>query len=67
MNKAYDLYKEDGSGTRVWVETVIGMHRLKQRLMKLTSLKPGRYSIYDPTQAQFVEPFKHPAQQGSDT
>ena len=43
------------------LETVIGMHHVKQRLMKLNSLKPGKYLIYDPTKTQFVEPLKYSA------
>ena len=61
MTRSYDLFKEDEIGTPIWVETVIGLHDLKKRLMKLTALKPGRYRIYDPTEAQFVEPFKKSA------
>jgi hypothetical protein len=59
INKAYDLYKEDEAGLPLWVETVIGMHHVKQRLMKFNSLKPGKYLIYDPTKTQFVEPSKY--------
>lgn len=55
MSHAYDLFKEDERGARVWVETVIGMHQAKKRLMKLTALRPGKYLIYDPTAAQFVD------------
>jgi hypothetical protein len=65
MIQAYDLFKEDERGTRIFVETVIGMHQAKKRLMKLTSLKPGKYRIYDPTEARFVEPFIVPARLNS--
>jgi hypothetical protein len=59
LSKAYDLFKEDGeSGKPIWVETVIGLGQMKKRLRKLTALKPGKYLIYCPTKAQFVEPFK---------
>ena len=57
-DKAYDLYKrDDEEGKNIWIETVIGLDDLKQRLEKLSSLKPGTYLVYDPTQAQFIEPF----------
>jgi hypothetical protein len=41
------------------------MHQAKKRLMKLTSLKPGKYRIYDPTEARFVEPFIVPVRLNS--
>ena len=57
MTKAYDIFKEDERGTRVFLETVIGMYQVKDRLLKLTALKPGKYLIYDPEKAKFVELF----------
>jgi hypothetical protein len=57
MSEAYDLYKEDENGDRTFVETVIGVHHLKKRLMKLGATKPGKYLVYDPTEAKFVAPF----------
>ena len=61
MRRAYDLFKDDKDGKPIWIETVIGLDQLKKRLMKLIALKPAQYLIYDPTEAQFVEPFKKSA------
>lgn len=41
--------------------TVIGLSHLEKRLLKLSSSTPGTYSIYDPTEQQFVQPFKKSA------
>jgi hypothetical protein len=60
MDNNYELFKEDEIGTPTWVETV-GEAQLKNRLMKLTALKPGKYLIYDPRMGEFVEPFKKSA------
>jgi hypothetical protein len=62
MSQAYDLFAEDGSGNRIFVKTVIGLNQVKELLMKLATLKPGRYVIYDPTLNRLVEPFikSHP-------
>ena len=60
MDKNYDLFKEDAIGTPVWIETVAPA-QLKNRLMKLTYLRPGRYLVYDSTVGKFVEPFKKSA------
>jgi hypothetical protein len=57
MAKTYELFKDDESGKRSWVETVVGPDQLKKRLMKLTALKPATYLVYDPVEAKFVEPF----------
>jgi hypothetical protein len=61
MSKSYDLFAEDEGGGRVFVETVIGLDRMKKTLLKLTALKPAKYLIYDPAESQFVEPFKKSA------
>jgi len=58
MSNAYDLFIENRAGEKAWVETVIGLHNLKKRLRNLSSISPGTYVIYDPTQATFIEPFK---------
>ena len=57
----YDLFKQNEAGQAVFVETVVGLNGLKKRLMKLSSLKPGTYVIYDPTEGKFIEPFKKSA------
>jgi hypothetical protein len=57
MSDTYDVYRQNGNGDRIWVETVIGMDQLKKRLMKISSIKPGIYLVYDPTEARFLEPF----------
>jgi hypothetical protein len=57
MADTYDLFRKDEKDNSIWVETVIGLNQLKKRLKKLSSLKPGNYLIYDPTEAKFVEPF----------
>jgi hypothetical protein len=61
MSKSYDLFKEDEGGRRIFVETVIGLGQMKKLLVKLSVLNPRKYLIYDPTEAQFVEPFKKSA------
>ena len=58
MSQAYDLYKEDASGKRIFVETVIGLDQVKKLLVVLTASEPAKYLIYDPTKAQIVEPFR---------
>lgn len=58
MGDAFDLLRQNEKGEPVWVETVIGLHNLKKRLMKLSSLKPGKYMVYDPSEGRYIEPFK---------
>jgi len=65
VSQAYDLFEEDERGTRIFIETVMGIHQTKERMMKLTALKPGKYLIYDPTKAQFMEPSINPVRQTS--
>ena len=62
MSQAYDLYNENENGNRIFVETVIGLNQLKKLLIRLTASQPGKYLIYDPTRARFVEPFTKSAQ-----
>jgi hypothetical protein len=57
VNEAYDLFKQNGEGEPIWIETVTGLSNLRTRLAKLSSLKPGTYMVYDPTRAKFIEPF----------
>jgi hypothetical protein len=61
MGDTYDLFKQDENGEPVWIETVVSLNNLKKRLMKLSSLKPGTYMVYDPTEREFIEPFKRSA------
>ena len=62
MSQAYDLYKEDATGKRIFIETVIGLAQAKKVLVVLTASEPAQYLIYDPTKAQIVEPFRRVAQ-----
>jgi len=52
---AYDLFKQEDNGERIWVETIVGLQNLKKRLKTLSSMKPGTYLIYDPAGARFVK------------
>jgi hypothetical protein len=61
MSETYDLFKEDDTGAPIFIETVVGRHQVKKRLMKLSALKPGTYRIYDPAERKFVEPFTNSA------
>jgi hypothetical protein len=58
VKEMYDLFKEDGDRLPTWVETVEGLPQLKDRLVQLTALKPGKYLIWDRTKVQLVEPLK---------
>ena len=61
MSRAYNLFKEDENGAPIWVETVIGLDHVKERLEELARSQPGKYLIFNPTDAKFVEPFKKSA------
>ena len=61
MGDTFDVFRKDEGGAPIFVETVVGVHQLKKRLMKLSSLKPATYLVYDPTEAKFVEPFRKSA------
>jgi hypothetical protein len=61
MGDAYDIFMKDNNDDPVWVETVIGLHQVKKRLMKLSALKPANYLVYDPTERRFIEPFRKSA------
>jgi hypothetical protein len=61
MGDAYDILMKDNNDDPVWVETVIGLHQVKKRLMKLSALKPANYLVYDPTEQRFIEPFRKSA------
>ena len=55
MSKIYDLFKEDQTGTPIWVEKV-DESQLKKRLLKLSYMKPGKYRVFDSVAGKFVEP-----------
>ena len=61
MSQIYYVFETDEDGTIVAVDKVIGLDQVKERLTKLTALKPSQYLIYDPIAAKFVEPFKKSA------
>ena len=61
MGETYDLFRQNENGDPIWVETIVSLKSLKKRLMKLSSLKPGAYLVYDPTERKFNEPFKRSA------
>ena len=62
MSNTYYLFQIDEDDTIVAIEKVIGLDEVKERLTKLTALKPNQYYlIYDPIAAKFVEPFKKSA------
>jgi hypothetical protein len=60
MPKRYDLFREDPIGTPIWVENV-DESQLKERLLKLSYLKPGKYRVFDSEAGKFVEPSKKSA------
>jgi hypothetical protein len=61
MGETYDLFKENPGRLPTWVETVEGLPQVKERLVQLTALEPGKYLIWDRTRTGFVEPFKKSA------
>ena len=61
MSETYDLFKENTGRLPTWVETVDGLPQVKERLVQLTALKPGKYLIWDRARTEFVEPFKKSA------
>jgi hypothetical protein len=70
MDRAFDLFSEDENGKPIFLVTAIGLDQVEDLLTKLTAARPGKYQIYDPTEAQFVVPFKksaHSSQRGDAT
>ena len=61
MGDHFALFKQDEKGEWIWVETVKGLSMLKKRLIRLSSLTPGKYQVYDLTERSFIEPFKKSA------
>ena len=61
MQETYDLFEQNEGRLPTWVDTLAGLPQLKDRLIQLTAVKPGKYLIWDRTKAQFVEPFKKSA------
>jgi hypothetical protein len=61
LSDTYHVFKQNENGRPIFVETVVGLHDLKKRLMTLSSLKPGKYMVYDTTEAKVIEPFKKSA------
>ena len=62
MSNIYYLFQIDEANTLVAIDKVIGLDEVKERVTKLTALKPGHYYlIYDPIAAKLVEPFKKSA------
>ena len=49
MSHAYDLFREDEDGFPIWVETVIALDIVKERLTELAGEKSGQYLVYNPT------------------
>jgi hypothetical protein len=58
MLESYNLFKKDENGDLVWVDTIQGLKQVKARLIKLSSIKPGTYIIYDFKRAKLIEPLK---------
>jgi hypothetical protein len=58
---AYDVFRQNEKGEPIWVETVVNLSNLEKRLMKLASIKPGIYMVFDPTEEKFIAPFKKSA------
>lgn len=56
MSGNYGIFRHDENGDPIWVEKVSGAGELKKRLLKLSSLKPGKYLVYDFAKAKLVEP-----------
>jgi len=61
MSETYDLFKENAGRLPTWVETVDGLPQVKERLVQLSTLNPGKYLIWDRTRTEFVEPSKKSA------
>ena len=61
MNDAYCLFKRDENGAPIGIDTVLAFKQVKKRLIKLSSIRPGSYLVYDPTKAKFVELFRKSA------
>jgi hypothetical protein len=57
----YDIFRKTSPQDATWVETVTGLEHAKKRLIKLASTSPGAYLLYDPRNAQFIEPFAESA------
>jgi hypothetical protein len=56
MENRYDLFRVEESGNRVWVETVYGLDKAKERLEVLSAFKPGKYKVFDRLEQKLVEP-----------
>ena len=61
MNDAYCLFKRDENGAPIGIDTVLAFKQVKKRLIKLSSIRPGSYLVYDPTKTKFVELFRKSA------
>jgi hypothetical protein len=61
MPNSYDIFRQNEEGDPVWVEAVTGLNEVKKRLVSLSSVKPGKYLVYDFAKAKLVEPFKKSA------
>jgi len=55
MLTPYDLFRNDDTGSPIWVGTAEDMNSAKARLAQLVTVKPGIYQIYDSRNAKFIE------------
>jgi hypothetical protein len=51
---AYDIFKRDGFGTRVWVEAAGDLEAAKLRIIALSADSPGKYAVVSRANGQMV-------------
>jgi hypothetical protein len=57
MSSTFDIFRKLPDNSPIWVEAVIGLEAVKQRLLHLAMVSPGEYIVFDPRAQRFIDPF----------
>jgi hypothetical protein len=50
----FDIFSGEISNHPVWLETVEGLHRARERMARLAAERPGHYFIYDSSTGKLI-------------
>jgi hypothetical protein len=55
MPSKFDIFKQLGNGTSIWIVAVEGLEQARNRIARLAVIGPGEYLIYSQAKGLVVE------------